>query len=226
MGGGGATLLFGGSARFPVARRGGGRNASSLFTGVAEVLPGTLLGSGGGGGTIDRVDDVEAFDSERRTGGLIGFGGAALRIVCLRWAVPAAVDSMSMAVAGLGGFGGALLWAVVVVVLVKAGGSFLGSRSSLGRDTLPTATLAARKGGVSGFSTFTQSGSAVGLNGLDGRSEFGRYRSLGGLTVERAGMPLSSHHFLLSELAGGRPGSTESYPYRLSSSLSAPFDAV
>ena len=86
-GGGGAILLFDESTREPVVRRGGGGNARSFLTGVAEALPRPLLGSGGGGGTSDRVDDTEAFDcalSERRTGGLFGFGGAALRSVSLR----------------------------------------------------------------------------------------------------------------------------------------------
>ncbi len=33
---------------------------------------------------------------------------------------------------------------------------------------------------------------------------------LGGVTVDRAILPFSNHHFCLSELAGGRPGSIES----------------
>ena len=36
-----------------------------------------------------------------------------------------------------------------------------------------------------------------------------------------AGWPLSSHHFRLSELAGGRPGSIGSYPIKSSSSVSS-----
>jgi hypothetical protein len=49
--------------------------------------------------------------------------------------------------------------------------------------------------------------------------------SVGGLTKDLAGIPLSSHHFLLSELAGGSPGSIASYPIRSSSSdsKSSPF---
>lgn len=66
------------------------------------------------------------------------------------------------------------------------------------------------EGGVLGFSTFTQSGSLVGVHGFDGLARFGTCPALGGFTVDLAGMPLSSHHFLLSELAGGSPGSTES----------------
>jgi hypothetical protein len=37
----------------------------------------------------------------------------------------------------------------------------------------------------------------------------------------RSDVPLSSHHFLRSELAGGRPGSMLSYPNRSSSSDSS-----
>lgn len=75
-----------------------------------------------------------------------------------------------------------------------------------------------------GFSTSTQSESpllgAKGFPELDAveRAPFG-----GILTVDRAGMPLSSHHLRLSELAGGKPGSTDSYPIRDSSSVSKSF---
>ncbi len=53
----------------------------------------------------------------------------------------------------------------------------------------------------------TQSGSSVGVYGFDGRFGFGTRPFSGGLREDRAGWLLSSHHFLLSELAGGRPGS-------------------
>jgi hypothetical protein len=62
-----------------------------------------------------------------------------------------------------------------------------------------------------GFSTSTQSESA--LPGVNGFPALGvaDCEPLGGiLTAERAGMPLSSHHLRLSELAGGSPGSTDS----------------
>jgi hypothetical protein len=61
------------------------------------------------------------------------------------------------------------------------------------------------RGGMRG--TVTQSGSSVGANGFEGRFGFGMAPGCGGLRSERAGRPLSSHHFRLSELAGGRPGS-------------------
>src|ERR1044072_2131122 len=41
------------------------------------------------------------------------------------------------------------------------------------------------------------------------------------VTGIRIEIPLSSHHFRLSELAGGSPGSTLSYPIKSSSSLSS-----
>ena len=71
-----------------------------------------------------------------------------------------------------------------------------------------------RAGGLGvghGFSTSTQSESALpGANGLPALGAVG-CEPLGGiLTAERAGMPLSSHHLRLSELAGGSPGSTDS----------------
>jgi len=60
----------------------------------------------------------------------------------------------------------------------------------------------------------TQSGSSVGLNGFDGRLGFSIVEKplagLGGATTDRAILPLSSHHFWRSELAGGRPGSMAS----------------
>lgn len=45
--------------------------------------------------------------------------------------------------------------------------------------------------------------------------------ALGGVAVDRAILPFSNHHFCRSELAGGRPGSIESYPIRSSSSVSS-----
>lgn len=58
------------------------------------------------------------------------------------------------------------------------------------------------------------------MNGFDGLFGFGVAPSCMGLMSDRAGLPLSSHHFLLSELAGGKPGSIESYPIKSSSSVS------
>jgi hypothetical protein len=58
--------------------------------------------------------------------------------------------------------------------------------------------------------TVTQSGSSVGLYGFEGRLGFGIRFCCGGLRLDRAGCPLSNHHFLLSELAGGSPASIES----------------
>ena len=67
-----------------------------------------------------------------------------------------------------------------------------------------------RGGGGLGRGTLTQSGSAVALNGLGARCGLRTCPSLGAFTCERAGMPLSSHHLRLSELAGGKPGSIDS----------------
>lgn len=75
--------------------------------------------------------------------------------------------------------------------------------------------------GVGIRGTVTQSGSSVGVYGFDGRLGFGIRPFCGGLISERAGCPLSSHHFLLSELAGGSPASIESYPIKSSSSVSS-----
>jgi len=75
----------------------------------------------------------------------------------------------------------------------------------------------------------TQSGSSLCPNGFDGR--FGLRaigcpsRPFGTDTCARAGCLLSSHHFWRSELAGGSPGSMESYPIRSSSSDSSPTSA-
>jgi len=55
-----------------------------------------------------------------------------------------------------------------------------------------------------------QSGCDVGVKGLERRSGFSIRSVFGGWILERAGRPLSSHHFRRSELAGGRPGSIES----------------
>lgn len=61
-----------------------------------------------------------------------------------------------------------------------------------------------------GLLTSTQSGSLVGVHGFGGRLVFGTSASTGGLRLDRAGIPPSSHHFLRSELAGGKPGAMES----------------
>jgi hypothetical protein len=62
-----------------------------------------------------------------------------------------------------------------------------------------------------GFSTSTQSDpTLLGANGFPELGEVNCEPSGGGLAAERAGMPLSSHHLRLSELAGGSPGSTDS----------------
>jgi len=58
--------------------------------------------------------------------------------------------------------------------------------------------------------TVTQSGSSVGVHGLEGLAGLGSMPDCGGWIDERAGRPFSSHHFRRSELAGGRPGSMES----------------
>jgi hypothetical protein len=75
--------------------------------------------------------------------------------------------------------------------------------------------------GVGIRGTVTQSGSSVGVYGFDGRLGFGIMPFCGGLISDRAGCPLSSHHFLLSELAGGSPASIESYSIKSSSSVSS-----
>jgi hypothetical protein len=58
--------------------------------------------------------------------------------------------------------------------------------------------------------TVIQPGSSVAAQGFEGRAGLGIAPFSGGVILERAGCPFSSHHFLLSELAGGRPGSMES----------------
>lgn len=67
----------------------------------------------------------------------------------------------------------------------------------------------------SDLGTLTQSGSSVGTWGLVGRFGFrmvcdAALSGLGGLMDDFAILPLSSHHFCRSELAGGRPGSMAS----------------
>jgi hypothetical protein len=67
----------------------------------------------------------------------------------------------------------------------------------------------------SDLGTLTQSGSSVGTWGLAGRFGFrmvcdAGLSGLGGLMEDRAILPLSSHHFWRSELAGGSPGSMAS----------------
>lgn len=63
---------------------------------------------------------------------------------------------------------------------------------------------------LEGLGTVTQSGSSVMENGLDGRFGLGIAPFSEGWIDDLAGRPLSSHHFLRSEDAGGRPGSMES----------------
>jgi hypothetical protein len=74
--------------------------------------------------------------------------------------------------------------------------------------------------------TATQSGSSVGWKGFEGRLGLrtavvlsrAPLEGCGGPTVDFAILPFSSHHLCWSELAGGRPGSTGSYPIKSSSS--------
>jgi len=92
---------------------------------------------------------------------------------------------------------------------------------------------------VMGSGTTTQSGSLVGVKGFDGLEVFRVEFLSGGPTFDRTGrpskkcqivdsseevlidfIPLSSHHFRRSELAGGSSGAIESYPIRSSSSFS------
>lgn len=82
-------------------------------------------------------------------------------------------------------------------------------------DRIDSAALAFTRG------TVTQSGSSVGIQGLEGLEGFGMASLLGGRIVDLAGRPFSNHHLLRSELAGGRPGSMESYPISSSSSVSS-----
>jgi len=68
---------------------------------------------------------------------------------------------------------------------------------------------------VSVFGIVTQSGSSIAAYGFDGLLGFNMVvymalSGLGGLMVERAILPFSSHHFWRSELAGGSPGSIAS----------------
>jgi hypothetical protein len=88
---------------------------------------------------------------------------------------------------------------------LKGGGSFRGpfvAGEFDGRGFEP------RGAGIRG--TVTQSGSSLAVYGLDGRLGFGTAPFCGGIRSDRAGRLLSNHHFRLSELAGGRPGSIES----------------
>lgn len=55
--------------------------------------------------------------------------------------------------------------------------------------------------------TVTQSGSSVSSYGFEGRWGFGIKPFCGGWIFDLAGWLLSSHHFRVSELAGGSPGS-------------------
>lgn len=209
-GGAGAGLLSLFSANEPFARRGGG-GERTLDEATEDAVP-DLLGSGGGGGT----ELAEVFDvwlSDRNKLGLLGLGGGAgFRKVCFRCTFCAVSSSVCPSrLVGLLGFNGGML--PDLLLSEGGGGSFLGGTPSLAWVVVDETLYsdAGRLGGVlPGFSTLTQSGSLVGVNGLLGRPGFGTCRAVGGATVERAGMPLSSHHFLLSELAGGRPGSTES----------------
>lgn len=124
--------------------------------------------------------------------------------------------AMSLRAAGLGaGF----VWGMLVDELVLEVAALVPLKSTVWALAVPLA------GGGSGglppiLLTSTQSGSGDGVNGLLGLFGFGKWSFEGGWTRERAGSPLSSHHFLRSELAGGSPGSTLSYPSRSSSSLS------
>lgn len=55
--------------------------------------------------------------------------------------------------------------------------------------------------------TSTQSGSLLGVQGLEGLPGFGMLVFVGGLMVDLANCPPSNHHFFLSLLAAGSPGS-------------------
>jgi len=137
--------------------------------------------------------------------GLLGFGGgAALRRVCLRWTrLSGSSPGVEM---GRGGFGGGADAAALVDV---GGGAVVLGTGNRGAVLFPDAVRFAT-GMSPGLSTLTQSGSELGVKGFEGLPEFRVYPFPGGLAVDRAGIPPSSHHFLFSELAGGRPGSTES----------------
>lgn len=58
--------------------------------------------------------------------------------------------------------------------------------------------------------TVTQSGSSLCAYGFEGLFGFGTAPFCGRSRSDLANLPLSSHHFRLSELAGGRPGSIAS----------------
>lgn len=100
----------------------------------------------------------------------------------------------------VGSKGGGIFW----VPLVELPFDFRVLGGGGGTDELT------RPRGVGIRGTVTQSGSLVGVYGFDGRLGFGIRPFCGGLTLDRAGCPLSNHHFLLSELAGGSPASIES----------------
>lgn len=170
-------------------------------------------------------------DSERRVDGFLGTGGAALRMIeCWDAAEGlrgrrggAGSDSEIGSSRRLGWYEGVLEEGAAECDCWCAGhtgGSFrLPATAFLSRFSCNDVDAAGalrsrmdreRGGGGLGRGTLTQSGSVVALNGLGARCGLRTCPSLGGLIVERAGIPLSSHHFLLSELAGGKPGSIDS----------------
>lgn len=162
------------------------------------------LGAGGGGATeVEAGGGCELLCARRVFGFGAGLGGAGLRSVCfMRW-VGASEVRRDPARAG---------W-------LRSGVLGLTRRSrdcglSVGGLVSKVRVRVGRAGGLGfghGASTSTQSESA--LPGVNGLPDLGVVDCdpLGGiLTAERAGMPLSSHHLRLSELAGGSPGSTDS----------------
>lgn len=89
------------------------------------------------------------------------------------------------------------------------------------RDAVVEACEGPLGGMVGTRGTVTQSGSSLYVYGFEGRLGFGTAPLCGGSSSDLAKLLLSNHHFLLSELAGGRPDSIASYPIKSSSSVSS-----
>lgn len=165
-------------------------------------------------------------DSERSIVGFLGIGGAGLRVIeCCE-----DTEGLRGRRGGCGsdiGSSRRVCWVEEALEVGapgwcagQTGGSFrdpaiaflskFSFKDVVAAEVLRSRTERERGGGGFGRGTLTQSGSVVGLNGLGARCGLRTYPSPGGLTFERAAVPLSSHHLRLSELAGGKPGSIDS----------------
>jgi hypothetical protein len=183
----------------------------------------TLLGSFG----TNPSSLVLVEDSERSIVGFLGMGGAGLRVIeC--WDDTEGLRGRRGGCGSEIGSSRRVCWveealevgAAAAWCAGQTGGSFrdpaiaflskFSLRGAVAVEVLRSRTESERGGGGLGRGTLTQSGSVVALKGLGARWGLRTYPSPGGLTFERAAVPLSSHHLRLSELAGGRPGSIDS----------------